>query len=150
MAVLNRNAIISGKDNVETFHFDKLDGELRLRPLNDFELQKVTARMKSEGIGTVNAKPVMKNGTVDKDATMDNIDMEFNVETAQMAAYSASCFAITLSLDNKDNSDEEKFTEDELKEFPAGSVDEIASKVFEISGVDDPNPERMQKFRSGE
>ena len=150
MAVITRSDIISGKNNVETFHFDKIGGELRLRPLTDHEMQKIVARIKSEGIGTIKAKPVMKNGTVDKDATMDGINMDFNIENAQMANYQGACLAITMSLDNEENSEEEKFTEDELKQFPAGSVDEIAAKVFEISGVDDPDPERMRKFRKGE
>lgn len=150
MAIITRSDIIGGKKKVESYNFPKIGGELRLRPLTDNEMQKVTARMKSEGIGETEVKPVIKNGKVDKEATMSGVDMKFNVETAQMAAYSASRLAITISLDNDENTDEEKFTEEELGEFPAGSVDEIASKVFEISGVKDIDPERMNRFRPGE
>ena len=151
MAIIKRSDIIGGKSKVEVFESEKLGGELRLRPLTDNEMQKVTARLKSEGIGETNVKPVLnKDGSVNKEATMQGIDVKFNVENAQMAAYNASKLAIVISLDNEENSEEERFTEEELGEFPAGSVDEIAAKVFELSGVDDPNPERMKKFRRRE
>ena len=151
MAIIKRSDIIGGKNHIEVCEFEKLGGELRLRPLTDNEMQKVTARLKSEGIGETNVKPVInKDGSVNKEATMQGIDVKFNVENAQMAAYNASKLAIVISLDNEENSEEEKFTEEELGEFPAGSVDEIAAKVFELSGVDDPNPERMKKFRPRE
>jgi hypothetical protein len=150
MNVLKRSAIIGGKKEVGTYEFERAGGALRLRPLTDIEMQKVTARMKSEGIGETKINPIMKNGVVDKEATMNNVDVKFNVETAQMAAYSASRLAIVISLDNEENTEEEKFTEEELGKFPAGSVDEIASKVFEISGVKDIDPERMKQFRPGE
>jgi hypothetical protein len=145
-AILTRADIINGKKNIQTFKFKELNGELKLRPLTDGELSRVIARMNSGGFGSLNAKPVInKDGGLDKDATMKNLEIDIGVEEAAQAKYNASCLAVAISLDHDEY--EDKFTEDDIKQFPAGSVDAVASKVFEISGVADPDPERVQRFR---
>lgn len=147
MAVLTRNDILNGKKNIQTIKIKELGGELKLRPLTDGELQRVLRTMSLGNFGSIDAKPVLKNGELDKEATMNNLKINIDVEESEKNKYEAACLAIRISLDHDEY--EDKFTEEDIKQFPAGSVDSISSKVFEISGVNDPDPERMKRFRTG-
>jgi hypothetical protein len=147
MAVLTRADIINGKQNIQTIEFKELDGSLKLRPLTDGELQRVVTDMNMGGLKKMKAQPVMKNGKMDKEATMATLLEEVDLTAAAEQKYEASCLAISLSLDHDEYPD--KFTIEDVKAFPAGSVNPVASKVFEISGVDDPDNDRMTRFRGG-
>lgn len=147
MAVLTRADIINGKQNIQTIKFEELGGSLKLRPLTDGELQRITVNMNMGGLKNMKAQPVMKNGKMDKEATMATLLEEVDLTAAAEHKYEASCEAIAISLDHDEYPD--KFTIEDIKAFPAGSVDVVASKVFEISGVDDPDNDRMTRFRGG-
>lgn len=147
MAVLTRADIINGKQNIQTIKFEELGGSLKLRPLTDGELQRITVNMNMGGLKNMKAQPVMKNGKMDKEATMATLLEEVDLTAAAEHKYEASCEAIAISLDHDEYPD--KFTIEDVKAFPAGSVDVVASKVFEISGVDDPDNDRMTRFRGG-
>lgn len=147
MAVLTRADIINGKQNIQTITFEELGGSLKLRPLTDGELQRITVNMNMGGLKNMKAQPVMKNGKMDKEATMATLLEEVDLTAAAEHKYEASCEAIAISLDHDEYPD--KFTVEDVKAFPAGSVDVVASKVFELSGVDDPDNDRMTRFRGG-
>lgn len=145
MAVLTRADIINGKKNIQTIHFDEVGGKLKLRPLTDCELQRVIQTMNMGALKNLKAKPIMKGKELDREATLNTLIEDVDLTEAGKYKYRASLQAIKFSLDHDDY--EDKFTEEDIGSFPPGSVDVVASKVFEISGVDDPDNERVKRFR---
>ena len=76
----------------------------------------------------------------------NEIDYEIDPSLSAQKRYEADILAIKLSLKND-------FTEEGIKQWPVGSIKEVALKVYELSGVDDPNNtrrEEMEKFRPDE
>jgi hypothetical protein len=150
MAILTKNEIINGKKVIKEFNFKTLGGSLKLRPLTDGDYHKVHAIVQGGGIGSINTKPVMKNGEMDKDATLSSLDFDIDIMEADNAKFKADCQAIVYSLTHDES--EDVWTVEDVGKFPAGSVNEIAMKVYEISGVADPNTTRknVEDFRNKE
>lgn len=151
MAIITKNDIINGKNDIQEIEFKTLKGSLRLRPLTDGEFHKVSAIIQRGGVGKLKTKPVMKNGVVDKEATMKALDFDLDIGEADKAKYESDCKAILYSLDHKENKDDDWKIED-IKSFPVGAVSEVVVAVYKISGVDDPNKTRgaVEEFRNGE
>jgi hypothetical protein len=144
---LTKSDIINGKNNITEVEFEELGGTIRLSPLTDGEINRINATIKGGGLGKIKANPVMKDGIVDKDATMKKLNMEIDIEQQENIKYHADCMAVAFSLNNNENKD--TYTPEDVKKFPAGSVTKIALKVYEISGIDDPNTTRnkVENFR---
>lgn len=156
MPLINKADIIEGKNNIQKFDFKTLKGALKLRPLTDGESHKVNALMKNGGLmplrGQVEAKPKNKRRSKDNEdeERKTNIDYEIDPMVAEEARYEADVKAIYFSMQHPETKEGETWTEDEIMEhWPAGSVDEVAKKVYEISGLEDPNETRnkVEDFR---
>jgi hypothetical protein len=118
--------------------------------LTDGEYHKVNAIVQGGGIGSINTKPVMKDGEMDKEATLSSLDFDIDIIEADNAKFKADCQAIVFSLSHLES--EDVWTVEDVEKFPAGSVNEISLKVYELSGVADPNNTRknVESFRDGE
>lgn len=147
--VLTRSAIINGKKHYEKVEFKKLkdaygDGELKLGHLTDGDLSEIENLMQNGGINpismSINPDPKDRN----KQAIMAKQKMDILVDPieSEKARYDADVLAVCRSLNNADEN--EGWTEDDIKRWPAGSVREVALKIYEISGVDDPDLTRRK------
>lgn len=140
MAVLTKADIINGKNNIQPVEFPELKGELLLRPLTDGEYHRVIKLIAGEGIGNVDITPTIKDGEMDKEATMESVKLDLDIGKIEQNSFKANCLAVSLSLTHGEN--DEKYTQKDIEQFPAGSVEKIAEKVYEITGV--TNPKNMQ------
>lgn len=140
--ILTKSDIINGKNNIQEIKIPKLKGSLKLRPLTDGEYQKINNLMKNGGIG--NIKTQIKPDTTNKTReTLQNLlYIEINPEKAEKARYNADVKAVYYALQHHETS--EKWTENDIKSFPPGTVEIIAQKVYEISGIQDPNTTRKE------
>ena len=72
-------------------------------------------------------------------------EVGFEIDPLESAEkkYEADVKAVYFSMKHEENKDE--WTEQEIKDFfPAGAVEETALKVYEISGVTDPDKQRRE------
>lgn len=147
MKVLTKADIIGGKKNIKTVEFEELEGKLKLRPISDDEYHRVLEIITGEGVGTFNLNPVIEGGDINQEATMKTVKLDLDLAKIEQNSFKANCLAVSLSLTHDEN--KEKFTPEEVGDFPAGSVQIIAAKVYEISGVDDPKnmQNEMKNFR---
>jgi len=140
MGILTKADIINGKNNIKPFDFPELGGELLLRPLTDGEYHRVINLIAGKGIGNFDITPTIKDGELDKEATMESVKLDLDVGKIEQNSFKANCLAVSLSLTHDEN--DEKFTVKDIELFPAGSVEKIAEMVYEITGV--TNPKNMQ------
>lgn len=147
MVLLSKSDIINGKNNIQTVEFPELNGELLLRPLTDGEYHRVIKAITGKGIGNFGITPTIKDGEIDKDATMETVKLDLDVGVLEENSFKANCLAVSLSLTHDEN--DEKYTQKEVEQFPAGIVEKIAAKVYEITGVNDPKnmQAQMKSFR---
>jgi hypothetical protein len=147
MAILTKNDIINGKNNIQEVEFPELGGSLKIRPLTDGEYHRVVMMIAENGIGNIDLKPTIKDGDIDKEATLDTVKLDLDVGKIEDNSFKANCLAISLSLTHLEN--EETYSPEDVKSFPAGSVEKIALKVYELSGVNDPKKmkQNMASFR---
>ena len=153
MAIITKADIINGKHNIQTVRIKKLGGELKLRPLTDGEFHKINALMTSGGVQKMEGKITPEEARKKKRDMRrkkkdqpDKNEMSYEIDPMDAAEkkYSADVMAIYYSLQHEEC--REDWTEDEIKQFwPAGSVEETALKVYEISGVEDPNRQRRDE-----
>lgn len=140
--ILTKADILNGKNNIQEIEFPKLKGSLKLRPLSDGEYQKINNLMKNGGIGTVKTQINPKEHNKTEKSLQNLLDIEISPQAADKARYDADVKAIYYSLQHDEAT--EKWTEKDVKTLPAGSVDMIAMKVYEISGITDPNSTRQE------
>jgi len=147
MVLLSKADIINGKSNIQTVEIPELEGELLLRPLTDGEYHRVIKLITGKGIGNFGITPTIKEGEIDQDATMETVKLDLDVGALEENSFKANCLAVSLSLTHEEN--EEKYTQKEVEQFPAGTVEKIAQKVYEITGVSDPKNMKgqMKSFR---
>jgi len=123
MAILTKADILNGIKNPKKIEIEALNGELWLRPLSSAEVNEVT-NIEAEGYGTFNAKQSRKETLA---------DAKMSLPAMQKATAKAKYTAIEKSLDNPKNTD--KFTYEDLKEFPINAIDEIYDHVMDLSGA---------------
>ncbi|MDI6840434.1 MAG: hypothetical protein QMD71_06285 [bacterium] len=142
MAKLTKADILKGKNQVHTQYFEKLDGELDLRPLTEGEWAEIEATRASAG--KVSGKPVFdKKGNIDRAATEKALEVEIDTKQTQLLDFEAKAMAVAFAL-----SIDEQWTIDEVKQLrPVGVVEEIAEFVFNISGVSEEAIEQVRSFR---
>jgi hypothetical protein len=140
--ILTKSDIINGKNNIQEIKFPQLNGSLKLRPLTDGEYQKITNLMKNGGLGKIKTTINTQNTDKTKETIANMLDLEIDPLLAEKQRYKADITAIHYSLDHKEN--KEIWTLNEIKQFPAGTIDIIARKVYEISGIADPNTTRQE------
>lgn len=147
MAIITKADIINGKNNIQQVEFPELNGELLLRPLTDGEYHRVISLIAGKGIGNFDITPTIKDGEIDKEATMESVKLDLDVGKIEENSFKANCLAVSLSLTHSEN--DEKYTQKDVEQFPAGSVEKIAEKVYEITKVRNPKnlQNEMKNFR---
>lgn len=145
--LLSKGDIINGKNNIQEIEFPELNGSLKLRPLTDGEYHKISNLMKNGGIGTLKTQIDPHQSSKTKKTLQNLLDIEINPKDADKARYEADIQSIHYALEHEEN--KEIWTLNEIKQFPAGTVEIIAQKVYEISGITDPNTTRqeVERFR---
>jgi hypothetical protein len=147
--ILSKDDILNGKNAIQEIEIEKLGGSLKLRPLTDGEIQEINRLIQQGGLKPIKGKVEAERAKRNKKKG-EEIDFEVDPMMASERSYDADVKAVFYGLQHDESPD--TYTTDEIKSFPAGSVEEIALKVFEISGIDDPNKARseMEKFREEE
>lgn len=150
MAIVTKADIKNGIKATKEFTFEKLGGELKIRELRDGERHDIETLAKNGGLkqlkGTVEAGKRANKG----DNQKNDIGYEIDPTKSANSRYDADVKAVYFALDHPDNPD--RWTESDIKGWPAGAVEEVALKVYEISGMEDPNETRKEaeEFREDE
>lgn len=132
MAVIKKSDILLGINKVEKVHIETLNGELYLRPLSSAELDEINY-IEAEGMGNFEQNTRSKTRTIgNADLTQTN---KFNILKVTKASDKAKYTMIEKSLDNPKYEDDPWELED-IKQLPRPAIDEIHTKIQELSGVD--------------
>ena len=148
--MITKSDIINGKHNIIEVEIEKLkdigDGKLKLRPLTDGEFHRINALMRNGGVKTMKGKLTPEEARKQKRKLSNGkSEVGFEIDPIESAEkkYEADVKAVYFSMKHEENKDE--WTEQEIKDFfPAGAVEETALKVYEISGVTDPDKQRRE------
>lgn len=127
MAILSKKALLSGSKHVEKVELS-VGGEVYIRPLNQAEVTEYN-RITAKALG------VMETGR-------RNTNFKINVEKSTVANADAQAYAITTSLNCKD----EEWTIDEVLELDGALFKEIFEHVANLSGLDTNVEEEVEQF----
>ena len=140
---LTKADILQGTSKIEQVYIEKLKGTLPLRPLTDGEFAQVDV-MKTAGIKVKGKPNTQQTGKKQgQKADFEAQDMEIDIEAIQRNEFEADSLAISFAI-----ASEEKWTTDEVKQMPAGSVKEIAKEVYRISGATPEGASDVKSFRT--
>lgn len=144
MAKLTKADILKGVNNVRTQYFDKLGGEVELRPLTEGEWAEIEA-LRSSGT-KIKGKPTFdKSGNLDIKSMQQNLQVEIDSKEIQLMEFEAKAKAVARGLST---SPDNQWTVEEVKQLrPVGVVDDIAQFIFKISGVTEEGAEEARNFR---
>ena len=148
--MITKSDIINGKHNIIEVEIEKLkdigDGKLKLRPLTDGEFHQINALMRNGGVKTMKGKLTPEEARKQKrKLSTGKSEVGFEIDPIESAEkkYEADVKAVYYSMKHEENKDE--WTEQEIQDFfPAGAVEETALKVYELSGVTDPDKQRRE------
>lgn len=133
---LTKAQVLDGRNIPTLVFFEELEGELELFPLTDGQWAQIE-NMQMRGID-VNGIDFSEGGE-NALAKMPNI--EFSVADVSRNSYEADVFAVVASL----SGGEEKWSADDVRGMrPAGIVERIAEKVYELSNVEKETTEELQ------
>lgn len=144
MAKLTKADILKGVNNVRTQYFDKLGGEIDVRPLTEGEWAEIEA-LRSSG-AKIKGKPTFdKNGNLDIKSMQQNLQVEIDSKEIQLMEFEAKAKAVAWGLST---SPDNQWTVEEVKQLrPVGVIDDIAEFIFKISGVTEESVEEARNFR---
>ena len=133
----------ASEDNVVYKYFEKLKGELPIRPLSDGEAQEIEVKQLSNlDIDISNLKNLEG---ASKEQILKKLDMDVDLGEFLGDDYEANCLACKFGL-----AFDESLTVEEVKELrPPGIVEDIANKIFELSGMEGSGVEdALESFRT--
>lgn len=144
MAKLTKADILKGVNNIRTQYFDKLGGEIDVRPLTEGEWAEIEA-LRSSG-AKIKGKPTFdKNGNLDIKSMQQNLQVEIDSKEIQLMEFEAKAKAVAWGLST---SPDNQWTVEEVKQLrPVGVIDDIAEFIFKISGVTEESVEEVRNFR---
>lgn len=144
MAKLTKADILKGVNNIRTQYFDKLGGEIDVRPLTEGEWAEIEA-LRSSG-AKIKGKPTFdKSGNLDIKSMQQNLQVEIDSKEIQLMEFEAKAKAVAWGLST---SPDNQWTVEEVKQLrPVGVVDDIAEFIFKISGVTEESVEEARNFR---
>ena len=125
MAILTKNQILQGINQITQIRIEALDGELWLRPLSSAEVNEIL-NIEAQGYGTINANNNARGQT--------QAEGKMNLAKMQEKQAEAKYTAIHKSINNDKSSDEWSY--EEIKDLPSNAIDEIYNKIMELSGAD--------------
>ncbi|MBM7623718.1 hypothetical protein [Sporohalobacter salinus] len=141
---LTKADILRSTDDVTYEYFEKLDGEIPLRPLSDGEAQKVENKQFENLDIDINPK-TLEGAT--KEEIMSKVTANVDLNEFLGDDYEANCLACKLGI-----AFEEEMTIKEVKALgPPGIVGDIANRIYEISGMEGAGVEEtLKSFRGDE
>lgn len=144
MTKLTKADILKGVNNVKTQYFDKLGGEIDVRPLTEGEWAEIEA-LRSSG-AKIKGKPTFdKSGNLNIKSMQQNLQVEIDSKEIQLMEFEAKAKAVAWGLST---SPDNQWTVKEVKQLrPVGVVDDIAEFIFKISGVTEEGAEEARNFR---
>jgi len=144
MAKLTKADILKGVNNVRTQYFDKLGGEIDVRPLTEGEWAEIEA-LRSSG-AKIKGKPTFdRSGNLDIKSMQQSLQVEIDSKELQLMEFEAKAKAVAWGLST---SPDNQWTVEEVKQLrPVGVVDDIAEFIFKISGVTEEGAEEARNFR---
>src|SRR5690554_6693138 len=144
MAKLTKADILKGVNNVRTQYFDKLGGEIDVRPLTEGEWAEIEA-LRSSG-AKIKGKPAFdKSGNLNIKSMQQNLQVEIDSKEIQLMEFEAKAKAVAWGLST---SPDNQWTVEEVKQLrPVGVIDDIAEFIFKISGVTEESVEEARNFR---
>ena len=141
---LTKNDILrtASDDEITYEYFEKLDGEIPLRALSDGEAQKIET--KQFGNLDIDVSNIQNLEGGSKEEILNNLDMEMDIKDFLGDDYEANCLACSFGI-----AFEEKMTIEEVKELkPPGIVEDIANRIYKISGMEGSGVEdALKSFR---
>lgn len=144
MAKLTKADILKGVNNVRTQYFDKLGGEIDVRPLTEGEWAEIEA-LRSSG-AKIKGKPTFdRSGNLDIKSMQQSLQVEIDSKELQLMEFEAKAKAVAWGLST---SPDNQWTVEEVKQLrPVGVIDDIAEFIFKISGVTEESVEEVRNFR---
>lgn len=144
MAKLTKADILKGVNSIRTQYFDKLGGEIDVRPLTEGEWAEIEA-LRSSG-AKIKGKPTFdRSGNLDIKSMRQNLQVEIDTKELQLMEFEAKAKAVAWGLST---SPDNQWTVEEVKQLrPVGVIDDIAEFIFKISGVTEESVEEVRNFR---
>ncbi len=144
MAKLTKADILKGASQVKTQYFEKLGGELDVRPLTEGEWAEIES-IRGSGVKIKGSPKFDRNGNFDIQSMKKDIQMVIDPKEMQMLEFEAKAKAVAWGLST---SSDNQWTVEEVKQLrPVGVVDDIAEFIFKISGVTEEGAEEARNFR---
>lgn len=125
MALLSKNDILKGINNIQKVEIESLGGEIYLRPLSEAELQDLDL-IEAKAMGVYESTQKGRSDTLNKG--------KINLAKATEASNEARIKKIELSINNEKNA--EDWTPDEIKSLSRETINELNDKIDELSGVE--------------
>lgn len=122
--VLRKEDILGGINNIQKVTIESLGGELWLRPLSEAELSQIDL-IEAKAMGVYESSQRGTGEALNKG--------KINLAKATEATEEARLAKISLSINNEKNPD--KWSEEEIGSLSRDAVEELISKIDEISGV---------------
>lgn len=132
--VLTKSEILGGINHIQKINIESLGGELYLRPLSESELMEVDL-VEAKALGTFESTQTGRKSASNKG--------KINLAKATQASSQAKLTKIQLSINNEKNAEE--WTLEEIGQLSRETINELSSKVDEISGVE-TTKEDVEKF----
>lgn len=144
MALLKKEDIINGANNIQKVYIESADGEIYLKPLTRGEFAKIE-QIQTASMGKFKTKEI---SSANRRANMESNGV-LDIKATTKATREAELETVYLSINNSEN--EEKWEKADLNKLNKDVFDEIYAKVQEISGLNNPNLEReVENFPENE
>lgn len=141
--IIRISDIIDGTNKEEKYMIESLEGEVWLRPLSQKEINEIS-EIEAAAIGTFETNEKSNNRSARSRNIKSQLESKgkLSVLKTTQAQNQAKIKAVAYSLNNsKYDEEKENITEEKLLEAPSNVIEEIYSKVQEISGLNNNNLE---------
>ena len=135
--IIRISDIIDGTNKEEKYMIESLEGEVWLRPLSQKEINEIS-EIEAAAIGTFETNEKSNNRSARSRNIKSQLESKgkLSVLKTTQAQNQAKIKAVAYSLNNsKYDEEKENITEEKLLEAPSNVIEEIYSKVQEISGL---------------
>lgn len=122
--VLTKKDIISGINNIQRVTIESLGGEIYLQPLSEAQLSDLDL-IEAKAMGVYESSQKGRQDAINKG--------KINLAKATEASAEARIAKISLSINNEKNQD--TWTDEEIGLLPRNVIEELITKINEISGV---------------
>lgn len=143
MAILTKDAILKGINDVQKYEIQSLGGEIYLRPLSQGEWDEL-AQIESKAMGFFETNESSQRRGKRPSASTMTSSGKIDLAKTTSARQESMRLALAMSLNNSKNNDE--WTEEDVKNLKSDAFNEIYNKIREISGIEDDLEESIDDF----